>query len=122
VKQGAVLFGIAVVCLFLVGPIGPCGPSTPWGLIMLVAAGLSFILAWLVSLGSFLVKLRHRKSRSMLLIPLLVATPLAASFAVFMTRAGSVWRWTDAGWQLLCLWPPTVATVYAVQDRLLRAT
>lgn len=120
-ETGAMLFALALMCFLLTGPVGPCGPATLQGLILLLFGFLSLGAAWIVSTASLLGTLRYRKARSALPIPMLVATPLAASLALFMKRAGGAWTWTDAAWVLLCAWPPTVAAVYAVQRRFLRA-
>ena len=113
-EKGAVLFGVALICLFLSGPIGPCGPATVRGLILLPIGILSFGAAWMVSIASLLAELRFPTRRSRLAVPVLLGTTLAGSLAVLMKRAaGNAWTWPDAGWALCCVWPPTVAAVYA---------
>lgn len=121
IETGAVLFGIALICFLLTGSFGPCGPGSLQGLIVLLIGLLSLAAAWIVSTASLLATLRYRQRRSALAIPMLVATPLAAALALLMKRPGNVWTWTDAGWVLFCAWPPSVAAVYAVQSRYLRA-
>ncbi len=120
-EKGAVLFRVALICLFLSGPIGPCGPATVRGLILLPIGILSFGAAWMVSIASLLAKLR-RSTRSRLAVPVLIGTTLAGSVAVLMKRAaGNAWTWPDAGWALCGVWPPTVAAVYAGQTWLRRS-
>ena len=51
--SGARLLGVALICLLLTGGMGPCGPSTSWGLLMMLLAGACFIaslVVWFVSL------------------------------------------------------------------------
>ncbi len=113
-EDGAALFGVALICLFLSGPIRPCGPATVRGLILLPIGILSFGAAWMVSIASLLARLRRPTRRSRLVVPVLIGTTVAACLAVLMKRAaGNGWTWPDAGWALCSVWPPTVATVYA---------
>jgi hypothetical protein len=118
-ETGAVLFGVALVCLFLTGPSGPCGPGTVLGVFLLPFGLFSVGLAWLVSTASLLGSLRYRELRSATHVPVLVATPLATVVALLLKRADE--PWTAAGLVLFCAWPPTVATVYAIRRRWLRA-
>jgi hypothetical protein len=114
-----VLFGIALICFLFIGPFGPCGPATIRGFILLPTGFLSLGAAWIVSTVSLLGTLRYRNLRSALPLPMLVATPLAATLALLMKHAND--PWAVAGWALFCAWPPTVAAAYSVQSRYLRA-
>ena len=56
--SGARLLGVSVICLLLTGGMGPCGPSTLWGLLMMLLAGACFVaslVVWFVSLVSWVV-------------------------------------------------------------------
>jgi hypothetical protein len=117
-ETGAVLFGVALICLFLTGPSGPCGPGTLLGVILLPIGLLSGGAAWIAATVSLLGALRFREVRSATRVPMLAATPLAAVIAVLMKRTDEAW--TDAGWILFCLWPPTVAAVYAARSQFVR--
>jgi hypothetical protein len=53
VKTGAKLFGFTLICLLLSGPMGPCGPASLRGLILLPIGFLSFgaaVIVWITSL------------------------------------------------------------------------
>jgi hypothetical protein len=119
VDTGAGLLGIALICYFLIGPVGPCGPSTPWGFLAMLIAFVSFIAAWVVSIVALIARLVSSKTRAKLLVPVVISTTFTASLGFLMKRSIDVRTWGDAAWVLLYVWPPTVAVVHAVQERLL---
>ena len=116
------LLGISVICFFLIGPVGPCGPSTPWGFLAMLIAFAGFIAAWVVSIVALIAGLIRRQTRVMLLVPVAIATTLSACLAFFLKRPGSGWTSNETRWLLFSVWPLSVAVVHALRDRLQPAT
>lgn len=119
--SGARLLGVALICLLLTGPIGPCGPSTPWGLITMLLAFACFIASLVVSFVSLIGGMGSRDTRARLLFPVVVATTLTASLG-FVMKLSMGFRWADAAWTLFYVWLPTVAVVHTIRDRFQPAT
>jgi hypothetical protein len=106
-KVGPGLCAFAMLCFFLTGPVGPCGPSSPFGLPLLFGGFLSAIVGWLVCVAA-LIGAAWSGTRSELGVPVLVAGALTgaiAAVAAFTTAQGPE-SWTAAGTAATVSWPP----------------
>ncbi len=87
---GPALCAVAIICFVLTGPMGPCGPSSPLGLPLLLTGVLTGAVGWITSLGA-LLRAAWGASRSELLWPAAVAasaTGALAAIAAFTTAEG----------------------------------
>jgi hypothetical protein len=104
---------VALICLLLAGPGGPCGPGTLLGSLFMIGGYFVGLAGWLLCAVSLTVIMRKSDTRSSLRVPALVATPVAGALAVLVTRPDEPRAHT--WWILVCLWPPLAAAVSVVQ-------
>lgn len=110
--------GVGLICLWLAGPSGPCGPGTLLGTLFFVAGYPVAVIGWVLCFVSVITLLRNPRTRSGLTIPAFAATPLAAGLTILFTRPDELLR---HAWQLLvAVWPPLVAVFFVARGWLLR--
>ena len=107
---GPALCGIAVLCFVLIGPVGPCGPSSPLGIPLLLGGFLSAAAGWMVSLVA-LLSVARSDSRSELLRPSMAATGVTAVLAgvTAFTMAQGPESSSAAMKTVVGVWPPLAA-------------
>jgi hypothetical protein len=114
-RIGPALCAFAMVCLFLVGPVGPCGPGSPLGLPLMFGGAGSLIIGWLISFFAFL-RAVWRGPRSRLGTAALAAlgTACGLAFAASYMNAAGPKAWSAAATTAVLSWPPLAAASVVV--------
>ncbi len=122
-KFGVALYGVTILCLLMVGPVGPCGPGTALGAIFLFGGMFTGLIAVLFTTGTMIAGLVRWQARrdaffSMVTAVFVVAVPSAAyRFA----RPDGLDAEGVATWAVWA-WPGAAAAVYLIAIRRNRLT
>ena len=112
---GPGLCAFAMLCFLLTGPVGPCGPSSPLGLPLMLAGFVTAILGWVIS-SVALASAGLRERRSGVGAAALVASGAsgALALAVAFTMAEGPEALSTAGAAAAFVWPPLAAGSHAI--------
>jgi hypothetical protein len=113
-NAGPLIFSFGLLCLFLVGPFGPCGPSSPLGLLLLLGGFLAGVGGWCVS--AIALAAAAKRDRSELVRAGFVAAGLAfaGAMAVAYTMPEGPESWFAARRVVIWAWPPLAAACVAI--------
>ncbi len=114
-KAGPVLCGVALLCIGLVGPFGPCGPSSALGLPLFFGGVLLGGVGWCVSIGALFGAVWSGPRRE-LVYPALVGTALVTVLGLAWSLAGgdSGRNASEARTTMLMAGPPMIAASVSI--------
>lgn len=110
-RWGPATFAIGILCFFLIGPAGPCGPSTELGFLLLLLGYLGTLAGWCGSAAAVAGAMRH--DRSQVTRPGWAAAGVSAAVVVILLGvdpASPSIAWTP----FALLWPPLTASGIAI--------
>jgi hypothetical protein len=118
VRYGPIFCAVAVVAFILIGPVGPCGPSSALGLPLLLIAWFFALCGWVVCGITLMSVVRKHQTRSHVPRALLYGTLAAAVLAliaqgIYMAHGERDW-WAFADIGVFTL-PPLVTMVAAYE-------